>query len=247
MWIVPESKSITRTALEAEQLKLVSEGCDSKTVSISIFLSSRCAFATCFLLITLDKTILNLEMELAAARAAQESVLSGSPLSEDLKNTNSSGKRRYFMVVGINTAFSSRRRRDSVRPTWMPQGERRKKLEEEKGVIIRFVIGHSVTVGRILDRAIEAEDKKHRDLLRLIFTSKLMMMFMHVVHKYANEDVSLGAWFIGLDIVSGRPMWATSVLLHLIGAAEGFVGLLRGLRRSIGGAMKVRTLYTAAF
>ncbi|CAL5394075.1 unnamed protein product [Camellia sinensis] len=27
---LPEPKSITRTALEAEQLKLVSEGCDSK-------------------------------------------------------------------------------------------------------------------------------------------------------------------------------------------------------------------------
>ncbi|KAL7000087.1 hypothetical protein U1Q18_001237 [Sarracenia purpurea var. burkii] len=61
-------------------------------------------------------------MELAAARAAQESILSGSPLSEDLKKTDSSGKRRYFMVVGINTAFSSRRRRDSIRSTWMPQG-----------------------------------------------------------------------------------------------------------------------------
>lgn len=24
--------------------------------------------------------------------------------------------------------------------------------------------------------------------------------FRHVLHKYANEDVSLGAWFIGLDV-----------------------------------------------
>lgn len=70
----------------------------------------------------MDKTISNLEMELAAARAAQESILSGSPLSEDLKKTESSGKRRYLMVVGINTAFSSRKRRDSVRATWMLQG-----------------------------------------------------------------------------------------------------------------------------
>lgn len=70
----------------------------------------------------MDKTISNLEMELAAARAAHESIRSGSPLSEELKNAESSGKRRYLMVVGINTAFSSRRRRDSVRTTWMPQG-----------------------------------------------------------------------------------------------------------------------------
>jgi hypothetical protein len=48
-------------------------------------------------------------------------------------------------------------------------GEKRKKLEEEKGIIIRFVIGHSATAGGILDRSIEAEDKKHGDFLRLVF------------------------------------------------------------------------------
>lgn len=61
-------------------------------------------------------------MELAAARATQESILNGSPISEDMKLTGSSGRRKYFMVVGVNTAFSSRKRRDSVRSTWMPQG-----------------------------------------------------------------------------------------------------------------------------
>lgn len=71
---------------------------------------------------TLDKTISSLEMELAAARAAQESILNGSPLSENMKSLESTGRRKYFMVVGINTAFSSRKRRDSVRATWMPQG-----------------------------------------------------------------------------------------------------------------------------
>jgi len=117
-------------------------------------------------------------MELAAARAAQKSIRSGSPLSQDPKKNESSGKRKYLMVIGINTAFSSRKRRDSVRATWMPQGsyinfcflppgfswlslcffglitwssvllknwkigEKRRKLEEEKGIIIRFVIGH---------------------------------------------------------------------------------------------------------
>lgn len=71
----------------------------------------------CFVIRALDKTISNLEMELASAKASQEeSELNGAPLSE------STGKRRYFMVIGINTAFSSRKRRDSLRATWMPQG-----------------------------------------------------------------------------------------------------------------------------
>ncbi|CAN1339791.1 Probable beta-1,3-galactosyltransferase 2 [Linum perenne] len=210
-------------------------------------------------------------MELAAARAAHESIVNGVPVS----------KRKYLMVVGINTAFNSRRRRDSVRATWMPQGDKRKKLEEEKGIVMRFVIGHSATAGGILDRAVEAEDRKHGDFLRLEhvegyleLSAKTKTYFataatlgatlsrhiskprvyigcmksgpvlaqkgvryhepehwkfgeegnkyfrhatgqlyaisndlatyisinQHVLHKYVNEDVSLGAWLLGLDV-----------------------------------------------
>ncbi|KAA8526512.1 hypothetical protein F0562_008285 [Nyssa sinensis] len=308
MWMVPESKGIARTtAVEAEKLKLVSEGCDPKALrQKDVKHESKDILGevskTHHVIQTLDKTISNLEMELAAARAAQESIISGSPISEDLKKTNSSRRGKYFMVVGINTAFSSRKRRDSIRATWMPQGDKRKKLEEEKGIIIRFVIGHSATLGGILDRTIEAEDKKHGDILRLDhvegyleLSAKTKTYFatavaswdadfyikvdddvhvniatlgetlarhrkkprvyigcmksgpvlaqkgvryhepeywkfgeagnkyfrhatgqlyaiskdlaayisinQHVLHKYANEDVSLGSWFIGLDVV----------------------------------------------
>lgn len=61
-------------------------------------------------------------MELAAARSMQDSILTGSPISDDLILPEPVKKRKYLMVVGINTAFSSRKRRDSVRATWMPQG-----------------------------------------------------------------------------------------------------------------------------
>lgn len=307
MWTVPENKGITRrTAMEEEQLKLVSEGCNPKALhQKEVKRENKDIFGevskTHNAIQTLDKTISNLEMELAAARATQESVRSSSPLSGDSKTTDSSRKRRYLMVVGINTAFSSRKRRDSVRATWMPQGEKRKRLEEEKGIIIRFVIGHGATSGGILDRAVEAEDRKHGDLLRLDhvegyleLSAKTKIYFatavatwdadfyvkvdddvhvniatlgetlvrhrkkqrlyigcmksgpvlaqkgvryhepeywkfgepgnkyfrhatgqlyaiskdlatyisinQHVLHRYANEDVSLGAWFIGLDV-----------------------------------------------
>ncbi|XP_057421217.1 probable beta-1,3-galactosyltransferase 2 isoform X2 [Lotus japonicus] len=83
------------------------------------------------------------------------------------QKVQSSPRKKCFMVIGINTAFSSRKRRDSIRETWMPGAEERKKLEEEKGIIIRFVIGHSSTSGGILDRAIEAEEKLHADFMRL--------------------------------------------------------------------------------
>ncbi|XP_024539776.1 probable beta-1,3-galactosyltransferase 2 isoform X2 [Selaginella moellendorffii] len=76
-------------------------------------------------------------------------------------------RKKAFVVVGINTAFSSRKRRDSVRETWMPRGEKLKELEDEKGIVVRFVIGHSATPGGILDRAIDAENTQHNDFLRL--------------------------------------------------------------------------------
>ncbi|GMI75284.1 hypothetical protein like AT1G05170 [Hibiscus trionum] len=301
---VPQSNGIMRaTAMEAEKLKLISEGCNLKAKEkkhVSKDITGE-IFKTHHAIQTLDKTISNLEMELAAARVEQESLLGGTPLSTDANRAESPRKRKYLMVIGINTAFSSRKRRDSVRATWMPQGEKRKKLEDEKGIIVRFVIGHSATTGGILDRAIEAENKKHGDFLRLEhvegyleLSAKTKIYFatavalwdadfyvkvdddvhvniatlgetlvrhrkkrrvyigcmksgpvlsqkgvryhepehwkfgeagnkyfrhatgqlyaiskdlasyisinQHVLHKYANEDVSLGSWFIGLDV-----------------------------------------------
>ncbi|CAL5437691.1 unnamed protein product [Camellia sinensis] len=103
--------------------------------------------------------------ESAAVKTRNISLPRASPKSINQKVAKSNKK--YFMVMGINTAFSSQKRRDSLRETWMPQGEKRRKLEEEKGIVIRFVIGHSSTSDGILDKAIEAEDRKHKDFLRL--------------------------------------------------------------------------------
>ncbi|KAE8713689.1 putative beta-1,3-galactosyltransferase 3 [Hibiscus syriacus] len=274
MWNVPEAKDKTIARAmgvkEDERLKLISEGCDPIRMDMKHEPKDILGEVskTHNAIQTLDKTISNLEMELAATRAVQESIINGSPISGDMKIPEASGKRKFLMVVGINTAFSSRKRRDSVRATWMPQGEERKKLEEEKGIIMRFVIGHSATSGGILDRAIEAEDQKHGDFMRLehvegylelsaktktYFTtaaalwdadfyvkvdddvhgvryqepeywkfgeegnkyfrhatgqlyviSKDLASYIsinqHLLHKYANEDVSLGSWFIGLDV-----------------------------------------------
>ncbi|KAH6835616.1 Galactosyltransferase family protein [Perilla frutescens var. hirtella] len=170
MWAVPEANDRSpSTGVSSKKPNLVSDGCDpnvkdEKGEPKDAFVKvSKTPHATK----TLDKTISDLEMELAAARTLQDSLLSNSPLSQDLKIHELAQKRKYFMVVGINTAFSSRKRRDSLRTTWMLQGDKRRKLEEEKGIVIRFVIGHSATSGGILDRAIEAEDKKHGDFLRL--------------------------------------------------------------------------------
>lgn len=70
----------------------------------------------------LNKTIPKLDVKSTAARAAQGSARDGFSISGNLKNVETKTKRKYFMIIGINTAFNSRKRRDSIRATWMPQG-----------------------------------------------------------------------------------------------------------------------------
>lgn len=112
---------------------------------------------------SLDKTISTLEMELEAARTS----LTGAKYLSEKVASNKTSLQKAFVVIGINTAFSSKKRRDSVRETWMPTGSKLNKLAKEKGIIIKFVIGHSATPGGVLDRAIDAEEEKYHDFLRL--------------------------------------------------------------------------------
>ncbi|CAN6193479.1 unnamed protein product [Urochloa humidicola] len=169
MWTLPEASEVaTPNERRGKESELMAGDCSIRKVqgnqdySNMLHISDSHRDAQ-----TLVKTIANLETELSAARTLQDSFLNGSPVSEEYKAAESTGRRKYLMVIGINTAFNSRKRRDSIRNTWMPQGEMRKKLEEEKGIIIRFVIGHSAISGGIVDRAIQAEDKKHGDFMRL--------------------------------------------------------------------------------
>ncbi|KAL2633849.1 hypothetical protein R1flu_005328 [Riccia fluitans] len=169
MWQGPESSTAIGDDVVFEpQRRLNAEPCDSKPPTNGEQKDILSEVSKTHMAIrTLDKTISSLEMELAAARAAQASSDSGFPILDKPPGEISEGRPKAFVVIGINTAFSSRKRRDSVRETWMPQGEKLKQLEQEKGIVIRFVIGHSATPGGILDRAIEAEDAQHNDFLRL--------------------------------------------------------------------------------
>lgn len=70
---------------------------------------------------TLDKSISMLQMELAASRSKKE--MEKTDESSSVSSQEVPVKKKAFIVIGINTAFSSRKRRDSVRETWMPQGK----------------------------------------------------------------------------------------------------------------------------
>ncbi|KAD4178462.1 hypothetical protein E3N88_27053 [Mikania micrantha] len=158
-------------------------------------------------IMNLDKTISSLETKLASARSAKK------PVSKA-----SNERQKFFFVMGIMTAFSSQKRRDSIRQTWMPQGKDLLRLEKEKGIIIRFVIGHSATQGGLLDRAIDIEDEEHNDFLRLNhvegyheLSSKTQIYFSTVVARWdadfyikVDDDVHINLGMIGSTLLRHR-------------------------------------------
>ncbi|KAM7525956.1 hypothetical protein LguiA_015858 [Lonicera macranthoides] len=169
-------------------------------------------------IMTLEKTISSLEMQLASARSAKADKEEGSslvkrPLTDQLKE-----RQKVFFVMGIMTAFSSRKRRDSIRETWVPRGDNLKKLEKEKGIIIRFVIGHSATPGGVLDRAIDAEEGQHKDFLRLNhvegyheLSSKTQIYFSTAASQWdadfyikVDDDVHVNLGMVGSTLARHR-------------------------------------------
>ncbi|TVU00733.1 hypothetical protein EJB05_10094 [Eragrostis curvula] len=139
-------------------------GCPNKTGSRDVLNQ---VSQTREVIMALDKTISEIEMRLAAARAAQATMEGVSP--SDSEGDLGSMRPRISYVMGIFTTFANRKRRDSIRQTWMPQGDRLRSLEKEKGIVIRFVIGRSdnPNPNNEVDRAIDAEDKEYNDILRL--------------------------------------------------------------------------------
>ncbi|KAK1279363.1 Beta-1,3-galactosyltransferase 7 [Acorus gramineus] len=164
LWSPPETNTqiLSRRRQEQEKLQIVLEDCETKRKLGQDKDIMGEVSRTHEAIQSLDKTVATLQMELAATRSVQEE---GSPLAVALHEAQP--RKKAFVVIGINTAFSSRKRRDSVRETWMPQGEKLQQLEQEKGIVVRFMIGHSATSNSILDRAIDSEDSQHNDFLRL--------------------------------------------------------------------------------
>ncbi|KAJ3705936.1 hypothetical protein LUZ61_009641 [Rhynchospora tenuis] len=299
-WAAPDSNNlIISRRREEQELQIISGDCETKRKPTQDRDIMGEVSRTHEAIQSLDKTISTLQMELAAKRSSQE--LNGNNGGSPLTSVGNQPRKKAFVVIGINTAFSSRKRRDSVRQTWMPQGDSLQQLEDQKGIVIRFTIGHSATSNSILDKAIDAEESQHHDFLRLdhvegyhelsaktkIFFSTAVSIWdadfyvkvdddvhvnlgmlastlarhrskartyigcmksgpvlsdknvkyhepeywkfgeegnkyfrhatgqiyaiskdlatyisinQHILHKYANEDVSLGAWFIGLEV-----------------------------------------------
>lgn len=206
------NRQLILTQQHSQELQIVSEDCSTKKVEDEKAVMDEVQ-KTHEVIKSLDKSVSMLQMELAATRSTQD--------MESSSVDGASTRKKVFMVIGINTAFSSRKRRDSVRETWMPQGEKLHKLEEEKGIVVRFMIGHSVTANSILDRAVDSEDAQHHDFLRLEhvegyheLSAKTKIFFSTAVAKWdadfyikVDDDVhvNLGQLAITLSRYRSKP------------------------------------------
>ncbi|CAI9094238.1 OLC1v1029938C1 [Oldenlandia corymbosa var. corymbosa] len=129
-----------------------------------------------------------LQMELEKAR--QEGFVSNSLAG----NGATDGKKKLLAVVGIITTFGRKNNRDAIRKAWMPGGAASKILEE-KGIIIRFVVGRSANPGDGLDKDINNENRHQNDFIILDdhveaaeeSTKKVKKFFSHAVEHWNAE------------------------------------------------------------
>ncbi|KAH6782871.1 Galactosyltransferase family protein [Perilla frutescens var. hirtella] len=105
----------------------------------------------------LERRIVDAEMELTLAK-------SQGYLKNQLQQSGSSSGKKLLAVIGVYTGFGGRLRRNVIRGSWMSQAVALKNLEE-RGIIVRFVIGRSPNRGDSLDRSIDEENRVKKDLL----------------------------------------------------------------------------------
>ncbi|KDD74030.1 galactosyltransferase, partial [Helicosporidium sp. ATCC 50920] len=109
-------------------------------------------------------------------------------------------KKRLLAVLAVYSGLRSRDRRDVLRKTWFPKGEALRAWEEERGVVVRFVIGGSDSQLDPVEGDIRAEAQEFGDILRLdvvdaygVLSAKTLALFeslprMHDADFYFKID-----------------------------------------------------------
>ncbi|KAK2983634.1 hypothetical protein RJ640_023168 [Escallonia rubra] len=153
-----------------------------------------------------QKKLAAVEMELVAARQKGFT-------SKYFSETNRTPpKKKPLVVIGILTGFGRKNNREAIRKAWMATGAALKKMEDQKGIIARFVIGRSPSRGDSLDRGIDIENKQTNDFLILEdhveaseeLPLKTKTFFAHAAEKWdaefyakVNDDVYLNIDALG--------------------------------------------------
>ncbi|KMZ70827.1 Beta-1,3-GlcNAc transferase, family GT31 [Zostera marina] len=144
-------------------------------------------------------------------------------------NSTASGK-RLLAVIGVYTGFGSHLNRKAFRGSWMPKDDDLRKLEE-KGVVIRFIIGRSPNRGDSLDRIIDEESRQTNDFLILDgheeaseeLPKKAKYFFSEAVEKWDAEFYVKVDDNINLDL---------SGLIDILESHRGQLGIYMGCMKS---------------
>ncbi|KXG19439.1 hydroxyproline O-galactosyltransferase HPGT2 isoform X2 [Sorghum bicolor] len=166
------------------------------------------------------------EAEMDLARAKTEGYL----WENRTAAVDSGKKQKLLAVIGVYTGFGSHRKRNVFRGSWMPRGDALKKLEE-KGVVIRFVIGRSANRGDSLDRNIDDENQQTKDFLLLEsheevteeLPSKAKFFFSAAVDTWEAEFYVKVEDNINLDLAG---------LIEMLEGRRGSQGLYMGCMKS---------------
>ncbi|XVF89350.1 hypothetical protein PTKIN_Ptkin19aG0123200 [Pterospermum kingtungense] len=170
----------------------------------------------------LERRVVEVEMDLTLAK-------SQGYLKNQLRQSKSSSEHKLLAVIGVYTGFGSRLNRNRFRGSWMPRGDALKKLEE-RGVVIRFVIGRSANRGDSLDRNIDEENRKTMDF------------FILESHEEAEEELPKKAkFFFSAAVQNWDAEFYVKVDDNIDIDLEGLIGLLehrRGQDSAYIGCMK---------
>ncbi|XP_077252151.1 hydroxyproline O-galactosyltransferase HPGT1-like isoform X2 [Tasmannia lanceolata] len=137
-----------------------------------------------------QKKLSTLEMQLAAAR---HEGFAGKYLSE---GNGTHPRKKLLAVIGIITEFGRKNNRDAIRKSWLPTGSALQKLKEDKGIIVRFVIGRSANQGDSQeDKAIDNENRQTNDFIILndhveeseVLPKKTKLFFGHAADTWDAE------------------------------------------------------------
>ncbi|PAN25516.1 hypothetical protein PAHAL_4G308000 [Panicum hallii] len=172
----------------------------------------------------IGRKIVEAEMDLTKAKS--EGYLWGNRTAA----VDSEKKQQLLAVIGVYTGFGSRLKRNVFRGSWMPRGDALKKLEE-KGVVIRFVIGRSANRGDSLDRNIDDENRRTKDFLILEsheeaaeeLPSKAKFFFSAAVEAWDAEFYVKVEDNINLDLAG---------LIEMLEGRRGNQGLYMGCMKS---------------
>ncbi|KAK9817855.1 hypothetical protein WJX72_003172 [[Myrmecia] bisecta] len=105
--------------------------------------------------------------ELHTRQPWRNALRAGMPIALTDEGQQANGTRMLAML-GINTGLGARVRRDNLRKTWVPSTiEGLHKLEQEKGIVIRFMVGYSEQKDDADEQQLQEEMKLHGDIMRL--------------------------------------------------------------------------------